>query len=246
LLVLFREIWFGRENGRMGKCQCLPISAALAVVLCAMGCSATEPPAESVPTLEPIGGAGGKHGKQDAPDPTETGGVAGSPVGGAAGSAVGGDSSGGAPPMGGAPGVGGDGGFGGEGAGTWTGNPLDVSRQKCVDRINEYRASIGVGPLARWQEAEPCVDGQAASDSQSRIPHGAFGQCGEMAQDECPDWPSVDETVGECLGMMWAEGPGFGEEHGHYMNMSNAQYTSVACGFHVGPSGSVWAVQDFR
>jgi hypothetical protein len=53
--------------------------------------------------------------------------------------------------------------------------------------------------------------------------------------------------IGNCLAAMWAEGPGEPySAHGHYINMANASYTKVACGFAVRSDGRVWAVQDFR
>ncbi len=120
--------------------------------------------------------------------------------------------------------------------------------QDCVDMINAYRASIGRPPYARWTAAEGCADDQAHDDSQSHVPHGAFGQCGEWAQNECPGWPGPPaQMIGSCLQAMWNEGPGDDfATHGHYINMSSTSYTKVACGFHVTANGSVWAVQDFQ
>lgn len=120
--------------------------------------------------------------------------------------------------------------------------------QLCVDTINQYRASIGVAPLARWTDAEACVEDQGFADSESGTPHSAFGQCSEWAQDECPNWPGPpDQLITGCLSLMWAEGPGQPySQHGHYINMSNPSYTKVACGFAVLSNGRVWAVQDFR
>jgi hypothetical protein len=46
---------------------------------------------------------------------------------------------------------------------------------------------------------------------------------------------------------MWAEGPGTDYSmHGHYINMSNPQYTKVACGYYTTAKGQVWAAQDFK
>jgi hypothetical protein len=112
----------------------------------------------------------------------------------------------------------------------------------CVDAINAYRATLGLAPYARWTQEESCADGQALSDSKTGKAHGAFTQCGEHAQDECPGWPGPsDAMIPKCLAAMWAEGPG----GGHYENM-RGKYTQVACGFATLPNGSVWAVQDFR
>ena len=114
---------------------------------------------------------------------------------------------------------------------------------RCVDAINARRASLGRAPLARWSDEESCASDQSRSDSMSGKAHGAFTQCGEHAQNECPGWGGPPETmIGNCLDAMWAEGPG----GGHYDNMANEGYTKVACGFHVLPDGRVWAVQDFR
>jgi len=125
--------------------------------------------------------------------------------------------------------------------------PLDAESDACVDRINGFRATIDLPPLDRWDDAEPCADDQARQDSESGTPHGAFGQCEEYAQNECPGWPSYEDVVEGCLQMMWDEGPGEPyEEHGHYINMTNTAYTEVACGFYTTPEGAVWAVQDFR
>lgn len=120
--------------------------------------------------------------------------------------------------------------------------------QLCVDTINNYRSSIGRAPLARWTAAEACVEDQGFADNQSGTPHSAFGQCGEWAQNECPNWPGPPEQmIGTCLQLMWNEGPGEPySAHGHYINMSNPGYTKVACGFAVLPNGRVWAVQDFQ
>ena len=128
-----------------------------------------------------------------------------------------------------------------------TGDPDEAATQLCVDTINMYRATLGLPPLARWTDAEVCSDGEAMSDGASGTPHGAFGQCGEFAQNECPGWPGPPESmITGCLEQMWAEGPGEDfNTHGHYINMSSTGYTKVACGFADG-QGGVWAVQNFQ
>lgn len=128
--------------------------------------------------------------------------------------------------------------------------PTDGSpEQLCVDKINALRATIGLGPLARWTDNEVCADGQAQSDSVSGQAHGAFSACPNWAQNECPGWPSVASIYSgsSCLDMMWKEGPGEPySAHGHYINMTNPSYTKVSCGFFTTAAGKVWAVQDFR
>lgn len=128
------------------------------------------------------------------------------------------------------------------------GNPYDAAAQHCVDVINQYRATLALPPYERWIEAEVCSGEEAQSDSMTQTPHGAFGQCGEWAQNECPGWPGPPEALLDgCLASMWAEGPGEPfSEHGHYLNMSSTQYTKVACGFYQTGQGDYWAIQNFQ
>ena len=124
----------------------------------------------------------------------------------------------------------------------------DAAAGRCLDTINRYRATLGLAAYERWSSDEACADGQATSDSISGSPHGAFGQCGELAQNECPGWPGPAASVVDgCLAQMWAEGPGAEfSTHGHYLNMSSTVYSKASCGFTTRADGSVWAVQDFR
>ncbi len=124
----------------------------------------------------------------------------------------------------------------------------DDPAQYCVDTINSYRATLGLAPYARWPEAEACTDDQCEADSISGNAHGAFGQCNEWAQNECPNWPGPPKSLLDgCLAQMWAEGPGADYSlHGHYLAMSSTQYTKVACGFFKTPSGRYWAIQNFQ
>lgn len=123
---------------------------------------------------------------------------------------------------------------------------LEGARQACVDRTNQMRARVGARPLARNPAKESCSDEAARSDSQTGVIHGAFGRCGEWAQNECPSWRGpADAMVGPCLEMMFAEGPGPGPSHGHYENMTNSRYVGVTCGFWTGVDGKVWMVQNF-
>jgi hypothetical protein len=120
--------------------------------------------------------------------------------------------------------------------------------QTCVDTINSFREGLNLAPLARWRGGEACAARAAAGDSGAGEAHGAFRRCGEMAQNECPDWPGPPgRMIAGCLRMMWEEGPGTDmADHGHYINMTRNRYTEVACGFHTLPNGKVWSVQNFR
>jgi len=128
------------------------------------------------------------------------------------------------------------------------GDAYDAARSHCVDVINSYRDTLGLAHYTRWNDAELCADGEAQSDSESGVPHGAFPSCEEGAQNECPGWPGPPESLLDgCLASMWAEGPGDDfATHGHYLNMSSTGFTEVACGFYDTGGGGFWAVQDFR
>ncbi len=124
-------------------------------------------------------------------------------------------------------------------SGTAGGSPAEI----CVATINEYRATKGLPAYARWTDAETCTDGESQSDAMTQRGHGAFGKCGEFAQNECPGWPGPAGTmIPKCLKSMWGEGPG----GGHYDAMASTKYTKVACGFGTASDGSIWAAQNFH
>ncbi len=124
-----------------------------------------------------------------------------------------------------------------------TGDP----REDCVRRINQLRWECQcLPPLKRWREGESCADEQASHDAESGTPHGGFsgGICSPrgFAQNECPSWGTWERANDGCLQMMWDEGPGEPySEHGHYINMTNPDFTHVACG-----EGGGWFVQNFK
>lgn len=121
----------------------------------------------------------------------------------------------------------------------------------CVARINQFRWDCQcLPPLDRWADGESCADEHAEYDSTNGAHAGFRDQiCTPRgwAQNECPGWGSKTSIVDGCLQMMWDEGPGDDfNEHGHYINMSNTNYTKVACGAYVTGSGGVWSVQNFE
>lgn len=122
--------------------------------------------------------------------------------------------------------------------------------QSCVDLINSYRAELGKAPLSRWNAGEGCAVTEATSDAASDEAHGAFGACGELAQNTCPKFASVDSVLGGCLLAMFCEGPSpsgkWDSSHGHHMNMLNGDYTMVACGFYRQTDGRYWVNMNFK
>jgi hypothetical protein len=73
------------------------------------------------------------------------------------------------------------------------------------------------------------------------------------AKDEGRGLRSVAQTNGGCIQSMFDEGPPptatctgrCFQTYGHYINITNTRYTSVACGFHTTPAGEVWQVQNY-
>ena len=122
-------------------------------------------------------------------------------------------------------------------------DPFAAARQSCVDRINQYRARVRMGPLARDASTEGCDDEESRLDSSSNRAHGSFGKCGERAQNACPNYPgaSVEDVLNKCLQQMFDEGPG----GGHFDNMTSSKYSRASCGFQAMPGGRIWTVQNF-
>lgn len=127
------------------------------------------------------------------------------------------------------------------------GDPLFAARQSCLERTNAFRARANARPVVRRTDRETCGDDQARSDASANRAHATFGKCQEAAQNECPGYPGPFENVlNTCLQQMFDEGPGEPfSAHGHFLNMTNQEFKSVACGFHTQPDGSVWVVQNF-
>jgi hypothetical protein len=126
----------------------------------------------------------------------------------------------------------------------------------CVARVNQFRACVCLPPLTRWSAGEACADMDAAYDPANGA-HAGFmkGICPQegFAQDECPGWQSETQVVSGCLQQMFDEGPpptnpcsgSCYQMHGHFINMTNTDYTMVACGIAT-VNGQVTAVQDFQ
>jgi uncharacterized protein YkwD len=127
---------------------------------------------------------------------------------------------------------------------------VNAKEQSCVDLINQYRKEMGQPPLSRWSDGETCAQTEASKDAAADDAHGAFGECGEMAQNTCPSWGSVDSVLSGCLLSMFCEGPSpsgkWDNAHGHHMTMVSTQYTKVACGFYAMSDGSYWVNINFQ
>ena len=128
-------------------------------------------------------------------------------------------------------------------------------RQKCLDKINEYRTTENLDPLTlASEEKQTCTDKQAADDLASNKAHGHFGDCGEGAQNSGPNfntsWRKTAVEVSDSyLKMMWEDekalvtsgerDPNKDEDYsyiGHYLNMKG-NYKTVACGIALSDDG---------
>ena len=122
--------------------------------------------------------------------------------------------------------------------------------QDCVNRINQLRYQCQcLPPLERLTEGESCANQHAEYDSTNGSHAGFVAKIcepGGKVQNECPGWSSTDSVVSGCLQQMWDEGPGPFPAHGHYTNMTNPDYSMVACGFYETDSNKIWSVQNFQ
>ncbi len=128
-------------------------------------------------------------------------------------------------------------------------DPLFLTRDVCVTKINDLRRTEGLNPLGRWQKGEKCADSHAKIDFETSTPHYGFDNenCGARAQNECPKWDfnNLDKSVESCLERMWSEKDGPANQQDHYRNMTNGNYSEVACGFFIS-GNKVTMVQNFR
>lgn len=138
-------------------------------------------------------------------------------------------------------------------------------RKDCLAKINEYRATENLQPLAfASEEKQTCADKQAAADLSSNKAHGHFGDCGEFAQNSGPNfstsWQTSATDVSDYyLKKMWEDekalvtsgerDPNKNEDYpyiGHYLNMKNKNATEVACGISLSADGKTgWFNVDF-
>ena len=138
-------------------------------------------------------------------------------------------------------------------------------REDCLAKINEYRATENLKPLAlASEEKQACVDKQSADDLASNVAHGHFKACGEFAQNSGPNfstsWQTSATDVSDYyLKKMWEDekalvtsgerDPNKNEDYpyiGHYLNMKNTSYTKVACGISLSADGKTgWFNVDF-
>ena len=127
--------------------------------------------------------------------------------------------------------------------------PYDEELQRCVELVNQYRATIKHPPLQRSAALEAFAAKAAANDGRAHVGHQYFrrtkGGGVSFAENSIPWWPmasvgGVRGALEQGLQMMWDEGP----SGGHYRNMV-ARRSEIGCGIFVN-GGEVTIVQEFR
>lgn len=128
--------------------------------------------------------------------------------------------------------------------------PFDEELQRCVDLVNQYRATVHRSPLVRSAKLESFAAKAAANDGLAHVGHQYFRRTSgggvSHAENAIPWWPvaSIDGGVRgaleQGLRMMWEEGP----SGGHYRNMIG-RHSEMGCGIFVN-RGEVTIVQEFR
>ncbi len=127
--------------------------------------------------------------------------------------------------------------------------PYDEELQRCVELVNQYRATIKRPALKRSAALEAFAARAAENDGGAHVGHQYFrrtrGGGVSLAENAIPWWPmasvgGVRGALEQGLQMMWDEGP----SGGHYRNMV-ARRSEVGCGIFVN-RGEVTIVQEFR
>lgn len=138
-------------------------------------------------------------------------------------------------------------------------------RDYCLEVVNAKRATEDLPPLVRaTEEREKCVVTQAADDMAANKGHANFGDCGESAQNSGPNvqtqYYSTEKKIVETyVNMMWDDekklvtsgerDPDSKDDYpyiGHYLNMRNTKYKSLACGIAYSTDGKkAWFNMNF-
>ena len=138
-------------------------------------------------------------------------------------------------------------------------------RDYCLEVVNAKRATEDLPPLVRaTAEREKCVVTQAMDDMAAGKGHANFGDCGEFAQNTGPNintqwYGSEKKIVDTFVNMMWDDekklvtsgerDPDSKDDYpyiGHYLNMKNTSYKSLACGIAYSTDGKkAWFNMNF-
>ena len=127
--------------------------------------------------------------------------------------------------------------------------PYEEELQRCVELVNQYRATVKRTPLKRSAALEAFAAKAAENDGVAHVGHQYLrrtkGGGVSFAENAIPWWPmssvgGVRGALEQGLQIMWEEGP----SGGHYRNMV-ARRSEIGCGIFVN-RGEVTIVQEFR
>jgi hypothetical protein len=131
--------------------------------------------------------------------------------------------------------------------------------------VNKYRARKGLVPLKLSASLSTFAHAGSVELSHDHKPHQHFisagasifnkgfkGSAGEN-QGDPHGWPVLVQNdpaanrlaqIDDIQKVMFAEGPGAGESHGHYMNIMNPKFRRIGIGF-VDVGGKLYLTNDF-
>ncbi len=117
----------------------------------------------------------------------------------------------------------------------------------CVQEVNRYRATVGVGALSQQAGLEATAAQAAQSDHEGGEAHGWVRRNGAgLAENQAPRWSrgssggNAQTFISRALQLMWAEGPG----GGHYENM-RGRFAATGCAIYSDATTATF-VQHFR
>jgi hypothetical protein len=143
---------------------------------------------------------------------------------------------------------------------------FDQFQHHNLDVVNSYRAGKGISPLVLDAKLGDFALAGSQQLSQDHSPHAHFiaasndgtiwqngfkTQAGEN-QGDPNGWPQLSsnpvtnemQQIDQIQAAMYAEGPGSGEAHGHYMNMMNSAFHRLGVGL-LEINGKLYLTNDF-
>lgn len=145
---------------------------------------------------------------------------------------------------------------------------FDQFQKHNLNVVNAYRAKKGIAPLklaaslssfalAGSKELEKNHEPHAhfiAAAKSGAIWHDGFKTIAGENQGDPHGWPELvandpakneDAQIDAIQKMMYAEGPGTGEAHGHYENMMNPKFHRLGVGLVRASGGKLYLTNDF-
>jgi hypothetical protein len=145
---------------------------------------------------------------------------------------------------------------------------FDQFQKHNLSVVNAYRAKKGVAPLKLAASLSSFAHAGSAELEKNHEPHAHFIAAAKsgaiwhdgfktMAGENQGDphgWPELvandpakneDAQIDAIQKMMYAEGPGTGEAHGHYENMMNPKFHRLGVGLVRASGGKLYLTNDF-